>query len=193
MNGDPWGNSAHTALVWAYAQMGRTASTINVLGEMRSPTRNRADMTALDGRAQAALIRREVERLTDRTCACHLIACLLPRPTKERLAGGKTGLVDRHAIYRRWAVDEVAGWIMGKVPVTASFSACRQVELDFALGRSGTKKLAKTMNVRYSTARSFKEHAYAALVALYDDGEAAVGQRLVALGLIDPEPIGDAA
>lgn len=181
---NPWGPTAESAVRWSFGMLARTESTVNILGEMRSGTKNRSEMDSIEFRGQAALIRREVEQLTNTAAACHIIACSLPRPGRERLAGGRLGIVDRMKPYREAAVREVALWLVGHPLVGGSVSGLVETVRQYALGRGSVRRIARAMRAKYSDAIGARTRVYGVLDDLYEDGLATVERRLQAKNLI---------
>lgn len=181
---NPWGSDVETAVRWAYNMLARTDSTINVLGEMRSGTRNRSEMDAQEWRAQAALIRMEVEGIANRAGGCVIIACVLPRPGRERLAGGRMGMVDRMRPYREAAVREIAQWLVGHPGGGQGLPGLTELVRQYALGRGSVRRIARAMRSKYAEALGARARVYGVLDGLYDTGMATVERRLQVKGLL---------
>jgi hypothetical protein len=111
---DPWGNCAQSATRWAYALLASAGGVPCVLGNLRTGSRPRAELNRLDLRAQAAQIRGIVESIAveNPVAAAYLAAFYLPKPLKERQAGGGITFVDYFGAERKKAIEAVAKWLM---------------------------------------------------------------------------------
>jgi hypothetical protein len=109
---DPWERSAESALRFAFGMLAREVSVPSVFGSMlaRGPMNNR-ELSRLDLRAQAAVLRQEVQALSDPVVKAWLVAYYLPKPVPERQPGGRYVQVDPWTTDRQNAVvaDGAAG------------------------------------------------------------------------------------
>jgi hypothetical protein len=187
---EAWGSTAHEALRWAYGLLARSETMPNVLGDMVSGTRKRGgDMTMLDYRAQGAVIRLVSESLPDRVAAAHLVAYYLPKPVKERVAGGTIDWVDRFAAARGVAVITVAQWLLGQAGTgTHHLRGFVEAERQYCARTKSAYRLSRAMHIRYDAVKARREELDATLDQLRDDGLRMVQARLEAKGLITQAP-----
>ena len=113
---NPWGTHATSALHWAFGLIERVPYPANQLAQMmqkRGGSRPRGELTPLELRGQAALIRQMVEQLADPLARSYLVAYFLPKPIVQRVPGGGTECVDLFADMRERPIHDVAWWLMG--------------------------------------------------------------------------------
>lgn len=170
MYGDPWGNSAHSALSWAYGLLARSESTPTVFGEWAGGTKRHTGMTMLDHRAQGAIIRKIVDdRVTDVPEHAILVACYLPKPVRERAAGGGMQTIDRWLPARQAAVYDLAWWLLGQEGAGSdTLHGYREIVSQYTLSRLSIKRLASLLGTRRNKAKAAREAAFGKLEELHE-------------------------
>lgn len=189
---NPWGTNAHSALRWSFGLLARSASSTNVFGEMTGGTKRRTEMTMLDHRAQGAIIRKIVEerlRVSGHTVElAYIVAYYLPKPTKERVAGGGTELIDRYLGDRQAAVYAVAWWLLGQEGTGQhTIRGFMEIVAQYTLQRSSLRRLARMMRMHVNNAKAAKEAAHGKLETLHERALFLAEQALVETGLIEVE------
>ena len=187
MRGDPWGNTAHSALRWAYGLMARGESIPNIFGEMSSKTRVRTGMTMLDHRAQGAIIRSIVDRHLRGDIAREMVvAYYLPPPVKEKKAGGGSEIVDRFAIERRHAIHAIGWWLLGQRGTGAhSLRAMMEIVAQHSLGRGGARRLSGLMRKRMTDVLAARQAAFSLLDQQRQRAVYRAEDALVRAGLVE--------
>lgn len=160
-----------------------------VLADMVSGTRLRgADMTPLDYRAQGAIIRMTAENLSNSIAAAHLVAYYLPRPIRERVAGGKIELVDRFLDDRVTAVYTVARWLMAESG-SHNIRGYMELERQYCARQRSEYRLARLMRMRFDASKAKRAELDVKLDGLREDGLRAVQRKLEAKGLVECEAL----
>lgn len=182
---DPWERSAEGALRWAFGMLAREMSVPSIFGFMLSPQPAKSDLTKLEIRAQAALIRAEVDRLDDPVSRCFLIAFYLPKPSEERQAGGGLVLIDRWGEERRLGVHGVAWWLMGQAGTgTHRIRGYRELVTQFCLGRPSSRRLREMFKLDANVVRDKRDDCHRKLEELRVRALAQFDARLVDRGII---------
>lgn len=185
---DPWESSAEGALRWAFGMLARELSVPSVFGSMLSPSRAKSDMTKLDLRAQAALIRAEVDRLGDPTSRCFLVAYYLPKPIEERQAGGGLLLVDRWGPERHEAVHAVSWWLMGQSGTGVHrIRGYREVVTQYCLERHSVRRLREMFKLDANKIGAKRDDCHKKLDDLRVRAVAQMDARLVERGIVQVE------
>lgn len=113
----PWGRDAHTALRWAFNLIDRDPYPANLMAQMRTGSKAKGELSALELRAEAAKIRRMAQ---DEIASSHpveasyIAAYFLPLPVVEQKAGGGFTFHDHYLGLRRPAINALAQWLMGQ-------------------------------------------------------------------------------
>jgi hypothetical protein len=115
----PWGRDAHSALRWAYNLIDRTPFPANLIAQMRSSSRPPSELTPLEVRGQAAILRQILEKdllSVHPLEASYLIAYYLPKPVVERKPGTEREVqyTDRYAGARQPHIHSLAWHLMGQ-------------------------------------------------------------------------------
>jgi hypothetical protein len=182
---DPWEGSAEGALRWSFGMLARELSVPSIFGSLLSPSRGKSDLTKLDLRAQAALIRAEVDRMGDPVSKCFLVAYYLPKPVAERKAGGGLELVDRFGEERRAAVHGVAWWLMGQAGTGVHrIRGYREVVTQFCLGRPSSRRLREMFKLDANRVREKRDDCHKKLEELRVRSLAQFDARLCQRGIL---------
>lgn len=184
--GEAWGSRAVDVLNWSYGMMCRSEASLNFSAIMmanRAPSTASQGLSFMDRRAQAAVVRQEIDRIPG-PAGAHLGACHLPRPVKERRAEGWE-LVDTYKQDREQRIIVVAQWMYGQENIGyQTLRGLAEIERQYALGRHNIHRVAKHLRKRFETAKEVGEQATRLLDALYQNGLTALDARLVEMGLI---------
>lgn len=183
--GDAWGNSAQSCVRWAYAMLASAGSVPSILGNLRSGSRQRPELTRLELRAQAAQIRGIVEAVDHPVARAYLIAIYLPKPMKERKAGGGIEFVDYFAQERRQAVHQVAWWLMGQQGTGVHrIRGYIEIVSEYCLGGSTMRAVARLLKIDNNRAKAVRDNCRAALRDLDKLAHALADDRLARAGII---------
>jgi hypothetical protein len=157
-----------------------------VLGNLRSGSRPRAELNRLDLRAQAAQIRRIVERLDNPIAAAYLCAIYLPKPLKERQAGGGIVFVDYFGAERRAAIEQIARWLMvqGRGSGTYRIRGYIEIVSEFCLGYSTMRVIARYLKIDNNKAKEVRDECRKTLLDLDKLAHLLADDRLASAGLI---------
>lgn len=184
---DPWEASAESALRWSFGMLARELSVPSVFGSLLSPSRGKSELTKLDLRAQAAVIRGMVNRMSDPVSKCFIVAYYLPKPAPERQAGSGFALVDRFGEDRRIAVHGVAWWLMGQSGTGVHrIRGYREVVTQFCLGKPSTRRLQQQFKLRQETVREKRDDCHKKLEDLRVRALAQFDAYLVERGVLTP-------
>lgn len=186
----PWGLTPSSALRWAFNHTLRSKLPPNALALMqKSGKRGRSiDMTAEELGWQAGLIREEVTKLDEPECVSILMAYYLPRPVKERIAGGGIDYTDKYYNDRKPAIRALGYWLMkqqtggGQVFQAGYEEAATQ----YCIHIYNNDRLCNRLKVRRDRADEQREIIFEKLADLRQRALMQIGARLTNMGLIPP-------
>jgi hypothetical protein len=165
--------------------LARELSVPSVFGSLLSPSRAKSDLTKLDLRAQAAIIRAQVDQLGDPVSRCFLVAYYLPKPVPERQAGGGFALVDRYPEERQLAVHGVAWWLMGQAGTGVHrIRGYRELVTQYCVGRPSSRRLREMFKLDANKVRDKRDDCHKKLEELRIRALAQMDARLVERGIV---------
>jgi hypothetical protein len=145
-----WGMTPGTALRWAYAhEIPSTAVVDPSAGVRGTPGGDSLGLTRQESSAQAALIRRVLDRLPALEHAwCE--AVYLPAPSVERQAGGGTEITDRFGVPRGKAIRAVAHWLAQEARLGSArpLRGFEEAVAQYVLGVANQDRLAAALKLR---------------------------------------------
>lgn len=182
---EPWGQDVHSALVWSFNALARSAlpqTNWEFFDNQPSP----GSLTPLDFRAQAGMIRHVALNGLARQEQGYLIGNYLPAAALERLGGGRRDDVDRWLALRTKAIDDVAAWLVDRNAVPnakAGAEIVRQYVMQ-SKPRGAWRRLAKLLRMNNDNVNLTRSAAYNHLHELRKSALAAAEFRLQRAGLI---------
>jgi hypothetical protein len=183
---DPWERSAESALRFAFGMLAREVSVPSVFGSMlaRSPAAPR-DLTKLELRAQAAVLRELVLSLSDPVNRSWIVAYYLPKPVEERQPGGRMAKVDYWAAERQTAVHAVAWWLMGQAGTGMHrIRGYQEVVSQYVLNRPSSRRLREMFKVDANTVRERRDDCRRKLEELHKRAVYQYDARLIERGVL---------
>lgn len=181
---NPWGNSAYSALRWAFNRMATSEVLPTALGSVHHSGKH-IGLSRADLHAQASIIR-DIGLGTDNPLhRSYLTVYFLGPPSWERLPGGGVGWVDRFHDERSAAVHDVAWWLLGTAGTGMHrIRGYQEIVMQYALGKPNNKRLRDVMRVRNANIVAVREKAYAKLDELHEHALVRAAIRLEGAGLI---------
>lgn len=147
---NPWGMTPSSTLRWAYSHsMSSTAVVDPSAGVRGTPGGSSLELTRQESSAQAALIRRVLDRLPALERAwCE--AMYLPAPSVERQAGGGTEITDRFGVPRGKAIRSVSHWLAQEARLGSArpLRGFEEAVAQFVLGAANQDRLATALKLR---------------------------------------------
>jgi hypothetical protein len=182
---EPWGTNATSALHWAFNLIERVPYPANAIAQMRTKSRPRGELTPLELRGQAALIRKVVEELGDPLARSYLVAYYLPKPVVRRVPGGGTECVDLYADLRERPIHDVAWWLMGQSGTGMKrFRGYQEIVAQHCLGIRNIQRLERLLKTRYETAIKQNGECQKVLLDLRGRATTMMQGRLEELGYV---------
>jgi hypothetical protein len=183
---DPWERSAESALRFAFGMLAREVSVPSVFGSMlaRGPMNNR-ELSRLDLRAQAAVLRQEVQALSDPVVKAWLVAYYLPKPVPERQPGGRYVQVDPWTTDRQNAVHAVAWWLMAQQGTGSHrIRGYQEMVAQYVLNRPSSRRLREMFKVDANTVKERRDHCRKQMEDLHKRSVFTYDARLVLKGVL---------
>lgn len=183
---DPWEHSAESALRFAFGMLARELAVQSVFSNLlaRSPLSPR-ELSKLELRAQAALLRAQAASLADPVAKCWIVAYYLPKPVEEAQPGGRFERVDHWADDRRTAVQGVAYWLMGQAGTGAHrYRGYIEIVSQYTLGRPSSRRLREMFKMDANRVREKRDDCRVKLEELHKRSVFLYDARLVELGVL---------